>query len=504
LIRSLLKNEKLRNDLIALLAGAATPLAFAPFDLFPLALLAPAVLFVLWNGTSGARAAWRGFLFGFGMFGVGVSWIYVSLHTYGNMPAPLAGLAVVLFVALLAAFPAAVGWLQAYFQTLAIGWRLVLVAPAIWVLLEWSRSWFLTGFPWLHLGYSQVDTPLAAIAPLEGVYGVSFAAAASAGLLAAAWVDRRLAGRLYVPAAAALWIVAWLIGSITWVQPLGAPIQAALVQGNTPLTIKWRPEYRNEIVDKYLALSDSALGAQLIVWPEAAVPDYFDRIGPTLVPRLDRIAKERDADFLIGAIEREPGTATYYNSVFAIGRVPGRYRKQHLVPFGEFLPLPALLGGLLNYLQIPMSNFSVGTADQTLLRAAGHAIGVSVCYEDAFGEEVIRALPAATLLVNVSEDSWFGRSFAPHQRLQMARMRAIESGRPMLRAANTGPSVAVDYRGQIIATTPAFQVYSLTTLVQPMQGATPYVRFGNFPVLILSLIGVAGGVAYASRRRFSG
>ncbi|OGI68767.1 MAG: apolipoprotein N-acyltransferase [Candidatus Muproteobacteria bacterium RBG_16_60_9] len=499
MIPDILTHEKSRNDFIALLAGAATPLAFAPFDLFPLALLAPAVLFVLWNGTSGARAAWRGFLFGFGMFGVGVSWIYVSLHTYGNMPAPLAGLAVVFFVALLAAFPAAVGWLQAYFQTLAIGWRLVLVAPAIWVLLEWSRSWFLTGFPWLHLGYSQVDTPLAAIAPLAGVYGVSFAAAASAGLLAAAWVDRRLAGRLYVPAAAALWIVAWLIGSITWVQPLGAPIQAALVQGNTPLTVKWRPEYRNEIVDKYLALSDSALGAQLIVWPEAAVPDYFDRIGPTLVPRIERIAKDRDADFLVGAIERDPGKSTYYNSVFVIGGAAGSYRKQHLVPFGEFLPLPALLGGLLNYLQIPMSNFSVGTGDQALLRAAGHVIGVSVCYEDAFGEEVIKALPAASLLVNVSEDSWFGRSFAPHQRLQMARMRAIEAGRPMLRAANTGPSAIIDHRGLVLARSPQFQSYVLQGSVQPTVGATAYARIGNVPVVSALLI-VLGALAWRARR----
>ena len=501
MIPRFLKHEKPRADLIALLAGAATPLGFEPFGLFPIAILAPAVLFVLWNDTSRARAAWRGFLFGFGMFAVGVSWVYVSLHTYGNMPTPLAGLTVVLFAALLAAFPASAGWLQAFFHAPGVGWRLALVVPALWVLAEWTRGWFLTGFPWLNLGYSQIDTPLAGFAQLAGVYGVSLAAAASAGLLAAGWIDRRLARRLTLPAAVALWSVGWLAGLMTWTKPAGEPLKVALVQGNTPLTIKWRPEYRDGIVDNYFALSERAVDARLIVWPEAAVPDYFDRIAPVLVPRIKRIAKERGADFVIGAIEREPGTSTYYNSVFVVGMSQGRYRKQHLVPFGEFLPFPALLRGLLDYLHIPMSNFSVGNGDQAPIRAAGHTIGVSICYEDAFGEEVIRALPAATLLVNVSEDSWFGRSFAPHQRLQMARMRALEAGRPMLRAANTGPSAIIDHRGEVRAKSPPFESYVLTGTVQPTAGITAYARFGNVPVVSLLLVVLGAFVLRARRYR---
>jgi len=495
----ILKSENPRNDLIALLAGAITPLAFEPFGFFPLAILAPAILFVLWQGASGARAAWRGFLFGFGMFAVGVSWVYVSLHTYGNMPPPLAGLTVVLFAALLAAFPAVAGWLQSCFGALGMGWRLALGVPALWVLSEWTRGWFLTGFPWLNLGYSQIDTPLAGFAPVAGVYGVSVAVAASAGLLAIGWIDRRFAWRLSLPAVVALWGVGWLLGLIVWTQPAGAPLKVALVQGDTPLTIKWRPEYRTGIIDNYFALSERATDARLIVWPEAAVPDYFDRIAPVLVPRIERLAKTRDADFLIGAIEREPGTSTYYNSVFVVGSSQGRYRKQHLVPFGEFLPFPALLHGLLNYLHIPMSNFSAGNGDQVPIHAAGHTIGVSVCYEDAFGEEVIRALPAATLLVNVSEDSWFGRSFAPHQRLQMARMRALEAGRPMLRAANTGPSAIIDYRGEVRAKSPPFERYVLTGAVQPTTGTTVYARFGNVPVVSLLLV-VLGALVWRARR----
>lgn len=496
---SFLKAEKPRKDLIALLAGAITPLAFEPFGVFPLAILTPAVLFVLWEGASGARAAWRGFLFGFGMFAVGVSWVYVSLHTYGNMPTPLAGLTVVLFAALLGVFPAAAGWLQSYFGALGVGWRLAVVVPALWVLAEWARGWFLTGFPWLDLGYSQIDAALAGFAPVAGVYGVSVAVAASAGLLAIGWVDRRLAWRLSLPAVVVLWGVGWLLGLIVWTLPVGAPLKVALVQGNTPLTIKWRPEYRAGIVDNYFALSERATDARLIVWPEAAVPDYFDRIAPVLVPRIERIAKRQDADFLIGAIEREPGTSTYYNSVFVIGTSQGRYRKRHLVPFGEFLPFPTLLRGLLNYLQIPMSNFSVGNGNQAPIQAAGHTIGVSICYEDAFGEEVIRALPAASLLVNVSEDSWFGRSFAPHQRLQMARMRALEAGRPMLRAANTGPSAIIDSRGGVHERSPQFESYVLKGTVQPTTGMTVYARLGNVLIVGLTLV-VVGAAAWRARR----
>jgi apolipoprotein N-acyltransferase len=488
LINRYLPRQPARNDLIALLAGVLTPLAFAPFGLFPLGVLMPAVLFVAWHESGPARAAWRGFLFGVGMFGVGVSWVYVSLHTFGNMPAPLAGLTVILFVALLSIFPAAVGLLQARFQSLGPRWRLALVMPALWVLLEWTRGWFLTGFPWLNLGYSQVDTPLAGYASWVGVYGVSAAVAATGGLVAAAWFDRNWAWRLYLPVVAAIWIAGWLAGQIAWVQPAGPPLRVALVQGDTPLAIKWRPEYRDAIVDKYIALSERAVDVRLIVWPEAAVPDYFDRIAPTLVPRLERISRERGLDFLIGAVERDPSGARYYNSVFAIGHTQGRYRKQHLVPFGEFLPFPKLLGGLLNYLHIPMSNFSVGNHRQKPIRAAGHEIGVSVCYEDAFGEEVIRALPAATLLVNVSEDAWFGRSFAPHQRLQMARMRALESGRPMLRAANTGPSAIIDYRGNVLARSPEFQSYVLVGVVQPTDGATLYVRVGNTAIVTILVV----------------
>jgi len=485
-----------RGDLWALLAGAATPLAFAPFGLAPLALLAPAVLFAAWLDAGAARAAWRGFLYGCGLFGVGVSWVYVSLHVYGRMPAPLAALAVALFVAALAVFPALVGAAQARGRSLGTGTRLIVVMPALWTLSEWIRGWFLTGFPWLALGYSQSDTWLAGFAPWLGVYGVGYAVALSAGLLAGAWRLRRR--RLACLAALALlWAAGALAALPEWVRPAGAPLRVALVQGNVGLDIKWQPAHLERIVARYLALSAEAGAADLIVWPEAAVPGYFDRVAPVLLPRLEQRAREQGADFLVGAIERDARTGAHYNTVFALGDARGRYRKQHLVPFGEYLPLPALFRWVIDYLHIPMSNFSAGGDEQAPVRAAGRVIGVSVCYEDAFGEELIASLPEAELLVNVSEDSWFGDSLAPHQRIQMARLRTLETGRPMLRAANTGPSVLIDHRGRVTARSPQFEAHVVTGRVQPMAGATPYARLGNAPVTVLValLLVVAAGVA---------
>lgn len=484
--------------MVALCAGAALPLAFAPFGLFPLAFLAPALLFHLWRDGSAARAAWRGFLFGLGMFGVGVSWVYVSLHNFGHMPAPLAALATFLFIVVLASYPALLGFIQARWLDRQRPTHALWVLPALWVLFEWVRSWFLSGFPWLNLGYSQSDTWLAGVAPWLGVYGISLLVACVSGLLAQSLRTPEKFPRQYLPILIAIFLSGWLAGKVEWTEPVGAPLRVALVQGNVPLELKWQPTYRTAVLERYRSLSDQAGDAELIVWPEAAIPARLDEIDPDYLADL----KQRDADFLIGVVERDETTRQHYNSVVSLGRGSGLYRKQHLVPFGEFLPFPALFRWLLDSLQIPMSDFSRGAADQPPLTAAGQKIGVSVCYEDAFGEEIIRALPQATLLVNVSEDAWFGDSLAPHQRLQIARLRAREAGRPMLRAANTGPSAAIDHRGKLITYSRQFEAVVLPVTAQPRTGATPYGRWGNISVLLL-VFAIIGGFAPRWRRTLS-
>ena len=493
-------------DAVALVIGAASALAFAPFGLSPLAIVLPAVLYLLWLEGTPARAAWRGFLYGVGLFGVGTSWVYVSLHDYGNMPLPLAALVVALFTAALAAFPALGGWLQGYYpgkRGALLHW--VVVTPALWVLCEWLRGWVLTGFPWLHLGYSQLPGPLAGFAPWLGVYGVSWAVAVSAGLLAYIVGAPRRRWHYAASAIVALWAIAWLGGSLEWTRPTGAPLRVALVQGDVPITRKWRAEYRSAILNHYLELSAKAGDAKLIIWPEAAMPTYLDEIDPSYLARLRQRARANGSDFLIGVVERDRPRRAFYNSVVSIGATPGIYRKQHLVPLGEFLPLKSILGWLLDYLDIPMSDFSRGAADQPPLYAAGQRIAMTVCYEDAFGEEVIRQLPAATLLVNVSEDAWFGDSLASHQRLQMARMRARETGRPLLRVGNTGPSAIIGPRGEVRALSPQFQPFVLTGEIQPMRGVTPYVRLGNAGAVSLTLLGLVLAWVYAKawRRRLS-
>ena len=485
-------------DAGAFVAGSSLPFAFSPFELFPLAVVAPALLFLVWQAVSPGRAAFRGFLFGLGMFGVGVSWVYVSMHHYGNMPAPLAGFAVLLFVAGLSIYPALVGWVQGRFFPNPGAWHYILVIPALWVLSEWTRGWFLSGFPWLHLGYSQVATPLAGYAPWLGVYGVSFFCAVSAGLLAGGLRAPAIFFRRLFPAFVLIWIVGWIAEQAEWVRPVDGPLRASLIQANVPLGSKWKPDNRRDIMERYMTLSAEAPRSDLIVWPESAIPAYLDEIDSGYLDNLRRAGRTADVDYLIGVVERDRDKRRYYNAVISIGPSPGLYRKRHLVPFGEYPPLDPLFRWLMRNLQIPMSDFSPGPPVQPPLSAAGQPIGVSVCYEDAFGEEVIRSLPQASLLVNVSEDAWFGDSIAPHQRLQMARMRALETGRPMLRAANTGPSAVIDHRGVVVARSTQFQVQVLSAQVQPMQGVTPYISYGNWPVVVLLAL-VAGSAFWRSR-----
>ncbi len=463
-------------DLAILVAGALLPLAFSPLELFPLAVVSPAILFYFWQRVTPASAAWRGFLFGLGMFGVGVSWVYVSMHNFGNMPASLAAFATLLFVAILAAYPALLGFLQArFFRRNGFG-HLILTLPALWTLFEWWRGWFFSGFPWLNLGYSQIDSPLAGYAPLAGVYGVGFVVALSAGLVAACFqLRRRMA--LALSALVVVWLVGLGLTHVDWVAPDGEPLRATLLQGNVPLRDKWDPSKRDVLLDRYRQMSFSAPVSALIVWPEAAMPGLWPRIDPAYLESLQEFSRRRGVDFLIGVIERDG--RDYYNSVVSFDGTRGLYRKQHLVPFGEYIPFKPFFFWLMNNFDIPMSDLRPAPQPQSPLTVAGHKAGISVCYEDAFGEEVIRALPAAAFLVNLSEDAWFGDSLAPLQRLQMARMRALEAGRPMLRAANTGPSAAIDHHGKILVRSEQFQARLLPVQIQPMQGVTPYALSGN-------------------------
>ncbi len=480
--------------MIALLAGAATVLAFAPVGFYPLALASLAVLVHLWMRAA-PRACFRsGFAFGLGLFGGGVSWVYVSLSQFGGMPAPLAGLATFLFCALIALFPAAAGWLQARVPA-ADGARACLVIPAAWTLFEWLRGWILTGFPWLSAGYAATGWPTQGYAPLLGVYGLSFVTLGAAGMLWGLVTKKKIRFLVLLVAVVG---VGQALRAVDWTAPAGDPVRAALLQGNIEQEMKFRPERYARILETYARLAEET-SARLIILPETAVPRFYDGVEPEYLARLDAAAKRNGGDLLLGVPYRE-AQDRYYNSVVALGTAPRQvYHKVHLVPFGEFVP-PGF-GWVLHVLQIPLSDFSRGSFAQAPLAVAGQRVAVNICYEDAFGDEIARSLPEATLLVNVSNVAWFGDSLAPSQHLQIARLRAIETGRMHLSATNTGVTAAIDRHGRVLAQLPQFAAGRLEIGAQGYAGATPYVRLRDWPTLIAALLALASASLIAAAKR---
>ena len=477
---------------IAALLGAVTVAGYAPFHLFPLPLLTFAGLFFLWQRTAHARdAAWLGFFFGLGWFGAGVSWVYISLNVFGAMPAPLAAAVTLLFCAYLALFSAAAGWLSRRWNfSPALRW--ILFVPAVLTLLEWLRGWLFTGFPWLNPGYTQAPaSPLAGYAPLLGVHGVTLLLLATAGALCWMGLNRASwrAQWLWPAALLATWITGAALKTVAWTEPTGTRISVSLLQGNVAQDLKWREDQLRATFATYHALV-SASTSRLIILPETALPIFLRDVPADYLEALAAQARRNNGDVLIGVPERLPN-GDYYNSVVSVGTADRQnYRKTHLVPFGEFIPLRPLLGAIVSKLAIPLQDFARGAADQQPLAVAGEQIAVNICYEDAFGEEIIRQLPQATLLVNVSNVAWFGRSIAPQQHLQIAQMRALETGRTMLRATNTGMTAVINPSGHIEAVAPEFTQTVLTHTVAGMRGATPYVRWGNAAALALCLAGI--------------
>ncbi|QJD30159.1 apolipoprotein N-acyltransferase [Methylococcus geothermalis] len=489
----------MKSVLLALVGGALLPLAFAPFGYALVALLSLALLFRVWLNASPPRAAMYGYLFGLGQFGVGVSWVFISMHEFGGSDVFSAAGLTALFVAYLALFPALAGWLGVTVGGGSVLVRALLVFPAAWVVTEWLRGWLFSGFPWLQIGYSQTDTGLRSIAPVFGVFGVGWLLAVLAGLVLSAWLLDRRGRRLALLGAAVVLVGSTQFAKVQWTQPAGDPIRVTLLQGNVPQDQKWRPEAKSATVQMYVDMTRQHWDSRLIVWPETAVPAFYQQVAESFMAPLEAEARQHGVDILVGVPYYEAQGDRYYNAVVTLGAKPGRYFKRHLVPFGEFLPLRPVLGFVLDILQIPLADFTAGAPRQTLLQAAGYPLIASICYEDIFGQESLAGLPEGAYLVNVTNDAWFGDSFAPYQHWQKARMRALETGRYMLRATNTGVTGIIDASGKPVAVAPMFRREALTGMLQPMAGATPYALWGDWPAVGLCA-GIIGACFFRRRR----
>lgn len=496
---------------LSLAAGAALSLAFAPLDFWPLAILCPALLIWLWQGTSPRLAARLGFAFSFGTFAAGTYWLYVSIHGFGQAPLWVALLLMLGLVSIMGAYHALLGWVVARWLPARGAWRWMVGIPAGWLLVEWIRGWFLSGFAWLSLGYSQTGTWLAALAPVGGVYLLSAVLLLAAGALVTLLQRDATRGERLAAGTALLlpWLLALGAGRIEWTQVAGAPVEVAVVQGAIPQDQKWLDENRDRTLDLYAGLTSEALGVPLIVWPEAAAPDLANNLVPYLQAMATR-AGERGSTLVMGVVraDRPEGAreTQYFNSVLALGREFAFYDKHHLVPFAEFFPVPAFVRGWLRLMSLPYSDFTRGAAVQPPLPAAGLQLATTICYEDAYGSTQLPVLAQATALVNVTNDAWFGRSSARYQHLQISRMRAIEAQRYMVRAANDGVSAVIGPHGELVARAAEYTPTVLRARIVPRSGLPPYARLGNWPVVLLALalLGWALARGAAGRRRDGG
>lgn len=492
-------------------AGAATVFAFAPFGIGGVAVATLAVLFWQWQREATARgAASTGFAFGLGLFGAGTSWLYIAIVTFGGMPAPLAFVAIAVLTAYLAGWPALAGWIAARL-TPARSWPRLFVAAGAFTSAEWLRGYVFTGFPWLAIGYSQVpDGIVRGYAPVGGVYLVTLALTLVAALIAYFADSLSESGRRMPWAVAGVVLAVAGAGNalshIEWTRPSGSPLAVSLVQGNVMQNLKFDPQFRADTYDRYLRLVGQSRG-RLIVLPESAFPVFSDEVPDAVLLSLIRTANARDGDVLLGlftAEAPEPGSdePRYYNTVVALGTSELQfYRKHHLVPFGETIPLKPVVGWLMrSVLAIPLADQSRGSASQPALAVAGERVAVDICYEDAFGAELIHSARDAHLLVNVTNDAWYGHSIAALQHEQIAAMRALEFGRPMLRATNTGITSAIGGDGREIARLPWFTTGVLEVVVTGRTGETPYVRIGDAGVLLLCALLIIAPAVVCRRR----
>ncbi|WP_032093654.1 apolipoprotein N-acyltransferase [Necropsobacter rosorum] len=500
--------------LIALISGGLGVFAFSPFDLWGLAYLS--LLGLLWVAKTARKktALCAAFLWGMSFFTFGVNWLHVSIHQFGGAPLWLSYLLVLLLAAYLSLYPLLFVYLVRRFQV-----RSAAIFPVIWTFTEFLRGWVFTGFPWLQFGYTQIDSPFAGLAPLFGVEGLTFfvmwVSAVVFNIICALWQAPRkpavvLSNLLLLLLIGAL---SGLSSSLSYVKNAAdKALTVTLIQGNIEQNLKWDPDYVYQTFEIYSKLINQQLGkTDLIILPEAALPLWENEIQP-FFNTLQQAAQQAGSELIIGTVYEDERHGKLLNSIINVGNAQypyrpdsaNRYSKHHLVPFGEYVPLETLLRPLGSVFNLPMSAFQSGDKIQPPLVAKNRRFTPAICYEIIFGAQLQQNLRSESdFILTVSNDAWFGDSIGPWQHLQMARMRALETGKPVIRATNTGITVFIDAGGKITAQAPQFIETTLTQKIAPTQGKTPYAAFGAMPLYLLSVLLVAlRGMGLLIKRRW--
>ncbi len=481
--------------LLVSVAGAVLVFAYAPFSYWWLTFICPAILYAVIANQTVRLAALLGFVFGLFFFGFGVPWTFNSIHEFGHAPLILSGILAGLLVVILALFPACVAGLTVYLhENKHFNFSTVIGFACLWVVFEWIRGWIFTGFPWLLIGHVHHTGPLQGVLPIFGSYGASWVSILL-GCFVVLLAFTRLRQRII--AALSLSVIAlslYFANQLVWTHADDEELDVVLIQGNIPQEMKWDRSKHSFIMEKYLEMSKRHFDADIIIWPETAIPTYYSMVKDSFIQKVGKTAYENNIDYLIGVFTFDPLNGQVYNSVMTLGAELSFYRKQHLVPFGEYLPFRGILTFLERYIDIPMADISSGEG-RPLVRLKGHPVGSSICYEAVYGSEIIEAMPEAKFLVNVSNDAWFGDSLAPHQHLEITRSRAVETGRYMLRSTNTGISAVIDPTGAIVNKSVQFHDDVVRATINPYSGVTLYARWGNWGIVSI-MFGILVGLYF--------
>ncbi len=506
--------------LVALLSGGLLTYAFAPYNAGIVAIISPALLLWCLVKQSPKKALLIGLCYGIGMFGMGVNWVYYSIHVYGNTPPWLAGIITGLFVLVMAIYPAIMSWiLNKFFNKHEIV-RTLVIFPALWTIFEIARGWILTGFPWLYVGYSQMSSQLQAFAPIGGVFAVSWVAVLVGSLLFSIVMyyyenkdNAKLRNQLFVTLVT-VWVIAFGAKQIKGTEQSDQLLSVSLLQGNIPQLMRWDPAHVANIVQTYRSLTDSVLAtSQVIVWPEGAIPIPLP-LSQNFFTEMGQLASQYHTAIISGVPSQLPDQTHYYNSLIAVGAAgsnnagcenyttPGcSYEKTKLVPFGEYVPLETVLRGVIAFLNLPMSSFVEGESGQSPLIVQGFRFAPAICYEIAYPFYVQHHAKDADFILTVSNDTWFGDTIGPLQHLQIAQFRALETGKYVIRGTNTGYTAIISPNGKLQAVAKPYKAETLTGDVYVMTGQTFWVRFGYWPLLSALALTLAGGFAWQNRKK---